>query len=140
MFDQLASAYLTAVLYALTGALLVATLIIFAFQLRTRKVPAALEASPERLRDAHLRPLFHAPYPFEPLPPPRPRAPQIIALNLGDLKAMAEDGKTYPIVSMFDFEGDETPDPDEALAVVVALPNGYCSLPVADYCWPRPVH
>jgi LDH2 family malate/lactate/ureidoglycolate dehydrogenase len=44
---------------------------------------------------------------------------RIEAINLGRRLALTDTGEQLPITDMFDEDGDETDDPDKAVAVII---------------------
>ena len=57
----------------------------------------------------------------------------IEAINLHDRQALLTTGEVIPITELFDDEGDETDDPDEAVAFVAGRPGLWINALVDDY-------
>lgn len=65
----------------------------------------------------------------------------VLAINLNARRAMRTDGELCEITNMLDCDGDETNDPEEALAVVVDLGEDagegrWAAVDVADFVEP----
>jgi hypothetical protein len=55
------------------------------------------------------------------------------AINLSQRLFVASDGYTFPIVTLFDADGDETDDPCEAVACVAGVEGRWHAINLEDF-------
>lgn len=54
-----------------------------------------------------------------------PAMTQVSAINLYERLAILDDDQVVKLISMFDIDGEETDDPEEAITAVAELPGDY---------------
>lgn len=66
---------------------------------------------------------------------PEPRAPvKVTAISIKGRHALLSNGRTVPIVKLYDFEGDETDEPEDAVRFAAgAVGEGWYGGDTRDY-------
>lgn len=63
-----------------------------------------------------------------------PTSDNITTIDFPKMAVLLDDGRSLPIVSMFDEDNETTDDTDEACVFIAGMENVWFSLYVEDFC------